>query len=235
MQKQITVDGINAPIILVRRRGTRSLKLALKSDGSIRVSVPYGIPEFAATTFVKSKSEWIKANLVVAPIVRNNSHIGKSHRLTIEFSDASRHSTKISSTDIIVRLPVGSIIEDERSQNIIKKACEKALLIEATNLLPQRLDSIATKTKINYKANTIKKLKSRWGACDNHSNITLNSFLIQLDWSLIDYVICHELAHTKFHNHQSEFWNLVAKISPDYKKLRKELKQKPTDVIPTPF
>lgn len=41
---------------------------------------------------------------------------------------------------------------------------------------------------------------------------------------VIDYVIIHELAHTVHLNPSKRFWNLVGKLMPDYKKLRKRLK-----------
>ena len=47
----------------------------------------------------------------------------------------------------------------------------------------------------------------------------------------IDYVILHELAHTKYHDHSREFWNEVAKHMPDYKARRTLLKKYPTSVF----
>ncbi len=82
---------------------------------------------------------------------------------------------------------------------------------------------------------TVKKLKSRWGACDNRNNLSFNTYLIQLEWELIDYVICHELAHTLHHHHQASFWELVEQLYPTYKNARKILKTKQTDIIPTNF
>ena len=42
---------------------------------------------------------------------------------------------------------------------------------------------------------------------------------------LIDYVILHELAHTKVKNHGVHFWNLLDKVSGNAKGLDKEVKQ----------
>lgn len=235
MQKIINVEGIEQPIVLARRKGTKNLKISIKGDGQVRVSVPYGVPEMFAKRFVREKADWIIQHQKPQNLIRNGAHIGKNHILTILTTDAGRHSTKITATAIRVTLPEGSSETSLTSQKIIKTACDKALLHESKILLPQRLEYISKKHSITYKTGSIKKLKSRWGACDNYSNISLNSYLIQLDWSLIDYVICHELAHTVHHNHQSKFWKLVESISPNYKELRKKLKTLPTDIIPTKF
>lgn len=70
----------------------------------------------------------------------------------------------------------------------------------------------------------IRKMTSRWGVCNRkNNNVTLNSELIKYDISKIDYVIIHELSHFVHFNHSKEFWLVVGKYCPDYKKIRKEL------------
>jgi len=235
MQKSIIIEGFDQPIQLARRKGTRNIRIAIKSDGKVRLTIPYGVPEFAAKKYLKSKVDWINKNIKPPTIILDNSHIGKSHRLKILPSNATRHSTKVTATGVFVNLPYTIDTSSPEGQKIIKKACDKALLQEASVLLPQRLEQLSKETQIEYRGCTIKKLKSRWGACDSHKNISLNSYLIQLDWSLIDYVIYHELAHINHPHHKSEFWNLVSVLEPNYKVLRKELKSKPTDIDPTNF
>lgn len=67
--------------------------------------------------------------------------------------------------------------------------------------------------------------KSYWGICNCNGTIRLNLRLIMLPEKLIDYVVIHELVHTKFMNHGGDFWREVARFVPEYKILRKELKQ----------
>ncbi len=234
MLKTITIDGLDRPVTLARRKGTRSLKIAIKNNGEVRLTVPYGIPEIYAKQFLIKKIDWINQHRPSQqePLL-NGARIGKGHRLQIEKTDANRQSTRIKDIYIQVKLPKSLEPTDPEAQTHIIKACEKALLAEATQLLPQRLEMMSKRTGIPYKSCSVKKLKSRWGACDTHNNISLNIFLIQLDWTLIDYVIFHELAHTKEHNHQEPFWALVETICPDYKKLRRELRSKPTAILPT--
>ena len=72
----------------------------------------------------------------------------------------------------------------------------------------------------------IRKMKTRWGVYNraNHS-VTLNSHLIEYSIESIDYVIIHELSHIIHFDHSKEFWNLVSKYCPNYKRIRKELKE----------
>ena len=71
----------------------------------------------------------------------------------------------------------------------------------------------------------IRYMKSRWGVYNrsNHS-ITLNTELIKYDINKLDYVIYHELSHIIHFDHSKYFWNLVSKYCPNYKLIRKELK-----------
>ena len=72
----------------------------------------------------------------------------------------------------------------------------------------------------------IRKMTTRWGVCNIKShNVTLNYNLSKYDIKCLDYVIVHELSHFIHHNHQKEFWNLVAKYYPKYKECKKMLKE----------
>ena len=72
----------------------------------------------------------------------------------------------------------------------------------------------------------IRKMKTRWGVCNRRDNsVTLNSELIRYELDKLDYVIIHELSHFIHFNHSRNFWELVNKYCPSYKKARKDLKE----------
>lgn len=72
----------------------------------------------------------------------------------------------------------------------------------------------------------IRNMKTRWGVYNrsNHS-ITLNSKLIEFEEEVIDYVIIHELSHIIHFDHSASFWTLVSKYCPNYKAIRKYMKE----------
>ncbi len=72
----------------------------------------------------------------------------------------------------------------------------------------------------------IRTMKTRWGVYNkkNHS-ITLNSHLMEYSLDKLDYVIIHELSHIIHFDHSKYFWELVSKYCPNYKQIRKELKE----------
>ena len=79
--------------------------------------------------------------------------------------------------------------------------------------------------KIPYPNLKIRKMKTRWGVCNtkNH-NVTLNFELFRYDIECLDYVIVHELSHFLVPNHSKDFWKQVEKYFPNYKEIRKKLR-----------
>lgn len=71
----------------------------------------------------------------------------------------------------------------------------------------------------------IKKMKTRWGVCNYQKGcITLNLELFRYEVECLDYVIIHELSHFLVPNHSKKFWCVVEKYCPNYKEIRKKLR-----------
>ena len=98
---------------------------------------------------------------------------------------------------------------------------------QAKELFSNRLNVIYQmfEEKIQCPKLRIRKMTSRWGVCNvNKKIVTLNLELIKLNVKYLDYVIVHELSHLVYANHSKDFWNIVVKYTPDYKRIRKEMK-----------
>ncbi len=70
----------------------------------------------------------------------------------------------------------------------------------------------------------LRRQKTLWGSCSAQNNISLNANLVFLKDELIDYVILHELVHTKVKNHSRKFWDELEKVLPNSRMLNHELK-----------
>ncbi len=92
--------------------------------------------------------------------------------------------------------------------------------------MPERTRFLADKYGFEIGRIALRNQKTRFGSCSYRNNINLNINLMNYDFDVIDYVILHELAHTKIKNHSKDFWSEVEKYCPNYKELRKKLKSK---------
>lgn len=95
---------------------------------------------------------------------------------------------------------------------------------KALEFLPKRLSDLAAKHGFTCNKVTIRNQKTRWGSCSAKNTISLNMQLIRLPLELIDYVILHELVHTRIKNHGPEFWKEMDRLTGSGKALRAMLK-----------
>lgn len=77
---------------------------------------------------------------------------------------------------------------------------------DANKRLKDRLYFLANEHGLKYNKVFVRNQRTRWGSCSHKNNISLNAKLVLLPKELIDYVILHELVHTRVHNHSKQFW-----------------------------
>jgi len=102
---------------------------------------------------------------------------------------------------------------------------EKALREKARSLFVDRLALHAPRLGVAAPALRLSSARTRWGSCSHHGGISLNWRLIFMPLPVVDYVVCHELAHLKEMNHSPRFWSVVEQLCPDWRALRIELRQ----------
>lgn len=103
---------------------------------------------------------------------------------------------------------------------------EAELRQKAIETLPLMLKSLALQHGFHYSSIKITKSKGRWGSCSSKGSINLSLYLMILPEHLIQYVLLHELCHTKEMNHSSKFWSLMNLVTNGKaKELRKELRK----------
>jgi len=72
---------------------------------------------------------------------------------------------------------------------------------------------------------SIRDNTARWGSFSPKGNVSLNFKLLFAPSEILDYVIVHELAHSKYKSHGPRFWGVVEAIMPDHKVKRKWLRE----------
>jgi len=104
-----------------------------------------------------------------------------------------------------------------------RRALRRWLLRQGQDRLPPRLAALGRGCDLSYARSTVRLARSRWGSCSRAGVVSLNARLLLLPPHLVDYVLVHELCHTREPNHSPAFWRLVARHCPTYPTHRREL------------
>lgn len=222
--KIIDVENIGS-VSFQKRRGARSIRLKVGLNGRVVVTQPFFVPYRTAISFVQKHAEWIVSEQQNRHVLLHDGLlVGRTHILRFEYDPyAIPAKARVGAAKITVRHKTPS--EDETVQSVARKAAIRALKQQAEHFLPKRLHDIAEAEGYDYSGCRLKQMTGRWGSCDQKKHITLNIFLMELPTELIDYVILHELAHTRALHHGPDFWKEFEAHLPDAKARRKLMKQ----------
>ncbi len=94
---------------------------------------------------------------------------------------------------------------------------------EALRVFTARLLELNVNYHFSYKRVSVRNQKTRWGSCSKTGTLSFSYRLLFLPPEVRDYVLVHELCHTKEMNHSRRFWELVSQTVPNYKVLRRKL------------
>ena len=215
-------------IIVTKRAGARSLRVSVGTDGRLHATVPPHTPIIAVKAMIQTSRTKIRtlfAHHISPATYTEGQQIGKSHRLVVvPVAEDKQPQLRIQGQNIILRLPKGHDVESQAIQRQIRDTVIQALRVEAKAYLPRRLKYLAEAYGFHYDKVRFSHAGTRWGSCSSTGTISLNIALMKLPDELIDYVIIHELSHTRHMNHSPEFWEVVATYDPDYKRHRKLMK-----------
>jgi len=103
---------------------------------------------------------------------------------------------------------------------------------QGKRLLVPRLESLSRETGLGFKHSQMRLQRSRWGSCSSRGSISLNAAALFVEPALVDYLILHELSHTRHMNHSPKFWSLLDSLAPGARKLDRALNLAWRDVPP---
>lgn len=221
--RKIEVDGIGT-VTVYKRRKQQNLKLTVGHAGQVKVSIPFWAPYRVGIKFVHQRRTWLQEHMKTIRPLTDGARIGKLHTIKIVTSSGKTIKTRVTDNTINVNVPEGVPSDSSAVQELIRGAAVRALKKEAKKLLLNRLELLAKRHDFSYRGVQIKDLRSRWGSCSEQKNIVLNCYLMQLPWELVDYVLLHELMHTRILAHGKPFWNELANYVPNLKDIRKTMR-----------
>ena len=220
-------------IKLIAKNNIKTINIRVKPLEGVVVSYPSHISIKRVKHFINSKFIWIRRQYIKIKKIEDGITVfdmdtnfnTRSHSLRLQKVNESSLKYLIENQNIYVLIPEELNVLHMSVQNVIRSAIEEAWRIEAKDYLPKRVQQLADVHNLNYNKVFIKRTKSIWGSCSHVNNINLSIYLMRLEKHLIDYVILHELAHTRIKNHSKHFWDFLdTLVNGEAKSLDKEIK-----------
>ena len=92
---------------------------------------------------------------------------------------------------------------------------------KAKEIIPEKVCYFSSVMGVKPESVKINSAQKRYGSCSGKNNLNFSLYLMDKDERFIDYVVIHELAHIRYHNHSKAFYEFVSRFMPDYKKISK--------------
>ena len=220
-------------IEFVPSQRAKNINVRILSTG-LRVSLPLKSSPADAMKFINSiRAKLIKKQeLVSKGVERSAIFIDENTKLkTLTFvveakaTDRANIYFTLKSSVLSIEFPLATNCAAKETQEHFWNGISYFLRKEAKRLLPNRIQQLAEIHGFTFSNVKIQSSKSRWGSCSSSRTINLSLYLMLLPSHLIDYVLLHELCHTKEMNHGDNFWRWMDKVTDNKSKaLRAELK-----------
>lgn len=216
----------------ISRSKRKSLGIVVLPDLSVEVRAPQEAAESRILELVKNKAGWIVRKLAEVegyhplPTPRNYVsgetlvYLGRQYRLKVE--SGPRKPAKLIGKYLRVW------VEDKSDTGKVRRSVEAWYRRRAQETLGRYLDNclaVASRHGVPQPKLTIREMRTRWGSCSPRGRVTLNLKLVQVPVHCIEYVIMHELCHLRHHDHGRNFYSLLTRCQPDWRRRKLVLDQ----------
>jgi predicted metal-dependent hydrolase len=218
-------------------RRARYARLRILPFGGLEVVIPVRFPRHLVAGLVAEHADW--AHRQLAQQSQLNGSIRLPPALVLAFDNSNipiRYRNAVPSLQ-------GELFTDSAEECIeIQAAGQRAAFAElrgwirrrARQALPPLLERVSRQTGLAYNRVSIRSQKTRWGSCSSRGNISLNDQLLFLPAAAVEYLMVHELCHTRHLNHSKAFWTLVQIHCPGYQ-AHEKLLGRSRDLVPDWF
>jgi hypothetical protein len=220
---RISLAGEGIDYVIERRRGRRGVRFRVDGRG-VAVSAPISMPHASIEALMRESQQWI---------VRKVAQWSGRRVALLEWTDGARlpwlgghlslrvaHGGRARAiregSELRVAAPAGD-------PEAVRRAVVRWYRRVAADVLGARTHALAQAAGLVQPKVLISPARTRWGSCNSRREVRLAWRLVKAPPDLVDYVICHELAHLRHMNHSRSFWSEVERQCPDYRRLRAEL------------
>lgn len=196
----------------IKNRRSKNIKIRVKPDQSVHVSFPFYVSSSEVSQFVMKSINWITEQQQKFETKKSKIEAGqfqtKLHSVVI--LEGTENKTKVNFNEIEIRL---ADFDSDSSRNYLENVMIGIYRYEAKKLLAPKINELAQKHGFQINKITIRNNKRNWGSCSSKNNISLNLQMMKLPDELIEYILLHELVHTRIKNHGPQFWTKLDELT----------------------
>lgn len=205
---------------ILERKNVKHARIRVSENLSVRVLVPETFDSTDIEKLLKKKQNWIDKNL--------NKFKGKTEKIKLHDNQILLFGNKY---NYFYRAEFhNKVVVNQEHKTIQSKTnlLDKDELLKwykrfAKRHISKRLTEIAKEHKFKYNKVFIRDQRTKWGNCSADKNLSFNWRLIKTPHFVIDYLIFHELVHTRTMNHTNKFWTELRSLYPEYQQAIKWL------------
>lgn len=206
------------------RTSQRARRLAVRvlPGGLVEIVAPHGTRPHAIEQFVARHRQWIDRKLAQYQPLDRSSANGLPDRIRfpangdgfdVHYIDAPG-AVRLAVEDRTIRM------SGERTRTVLMRhALQRFTMRQAHSVLSPWLAGLSAATGLSYERVQVRRQRTRWGSCSRNGTISLNVCLLFQPPAVVNYLLVHELAHTRHMNHSRRFWALVGRIEPRWREL----------------
>ena len=211
------------------RRSARARRLAARvhTDGRVEIVVPSGVSMPVVLSFVERHRAWIDSKRAGRAQMRVEESfpparvdlpgLGEQWRVHLS-AGAGRPRCVVLSESLLSLQGRG----DAQSWRALLRAW---LCRHAQGALSRRLTELALRHDFRFNAVQVRRQRTRWGSCSSRGVISLNVCAVFQPPAVVDYLLVHELAHTRHMNHSAAYWACVGAACPEWSRLDRQLNE----------
>lgn len=202
----------------VLRSSRKTLALYI-SHRRILVRCPHRATRKEVQDFVNGNEKWIQTRLQEESIKEKESLkiekggkiFYRARELTIGYKEGRKQRILINGDRFIIQ---GHKLNTAKA----KVQVEDYLIDKASEYIIPRAHGLARYLGVDQRIREIKlrKTKSKWGHCTAAGVVQYNWLIMLAPYSIIDYMITHEICHLIRMDHSTKYWDLVESICPNY-------------------
>lgn len=198
--------------VTIIRRPVRHARLRVREDTSVQLIVPRDFEQAEIDRIVQKKAAWIEQHQrFFRNRAANAGHVTEGGILLF-----NQVFSFVRVCELGHKVVIDEIARQIRSGRDLSCQAELSLWYRrfAREHLAARIRQLSAEHRLPYKRLFIRSQRTKWGTCSTKGNVSLNWRLILAPKNVCDYVVLHELMHTKVLNHSQRFWVLLRAIFP---------------------